>query len=354
MPHILLWKYKRAIEYIEHEDYKGAVKIYESLLREPILPSYMRSQIYNDLGLISYRINHFEKAEHFLIKAIYENILYPIPYWNLIRIVEPRIQKRYKFSIIISTYNRCDMLKRCIQSLRENSYFNLEIIVVADPCQDGTIGYLEAEASREDMVVVVNPVRIGHSKSLNKGVELATGDYIAFFNDDIITMPGWDLFLVLTIDNIEEAGCGDPLIIHPDGRVQSVGVHNLYRSTHFPWIGKVPFVDTSKVVDHYIKWFPEFQTSREIDYGYIPVMKRSCFDINGYVDERFERYFIDPDQGYRIQQSGYKNIYCPQSVLIHYELSKQDMDTHLEFAMRDKERFARKWKLYDVIPVQVI
>lgn len=342
-------EYERAVDCAERGKYVDALNIYEKLLTYPYTPSSIKAKVYNDMGVLSYNLDDTARAEHFLIKAIFEDILSTHSYWNLIRIVEGRIKEDYKFSIIISTYNRCSVLKRCIDSLRENSYFKLEIIIVADPCNDGTIEYLETEKASRDTVVVINDSRIGHSKSLNKGVRLATGDYVAFFNDDIVVMPGWDLFVVLTIDEHDDVGCGIPLVIYPDGKVQSAGEHVPYRSPIFHFIGQVPYVDTSPVAGKYIRDFLQFQVPREVDYGYIPVMKRGCFERNGLVDERFERYFIDPDQGYRIQQTGYKNIYCPTSVLIHYELSKRDdVDTIREIARMDMKRFADKWKLYDI------
>ena len=341
-------EYKKAITLAERGDYHHSIRIYEGILKAPDTPPSLRAKVYNDLGELSCVVRDFVRAEHLFMKAIFEDILLPSPYRNLIRIKEAELERKYRFSVIISTYNRCSVLERCVQSLRENSYFPLEIIMVADPCTDGTIEYLEQEMDSDDTVVVINEERIGHSRSINKGVRLATGDYITFFNDDMVVMPGWDLFVVLTVDKHREVGCGLPLVIHPDGKVQSAGQHNLYRSCNFDWIGKVPFVDTSPVVNNYIKNFPQFQIPREVDYGYVPVMKRECFDKVGFVDERFERYFIDPDQGYRIQQAGYKNVYCPVSVVIHYELSKNDMASHNDFARRDLKRFGDKWKLYSV------
>ncbi len=344
----LTYKYKKAVAFAEKGDYPQSIAIYESLLKSPDTPSSLRAMVYNDLGELSCVVEDFARAERLFMKAIFEDILLPSPYWNLIRIKESELERECRFSVIIPTYNRCSFLKVCVESLRKNSYFPLEIIMVADPCSDGTMEYLEQERDSDDTVVIINEDRIGPSESINKGVRLATGHYVSFLNDDMVVMPGWDLFVVLTIGKHKEVGCGVPLVIYPDGRVQSAGQHNPYRSCDFDWIGRVPFVDTSLVVNNYIRDFPQFQIPREVDYGYVPVMRRECFDKVGFVDERFERYFIDPDQGYRIQQAGYKNVYCPVSVVIHYELSKNDMASHNDFAKRDLKRFGDKWKLYSV------
>jgi GT2 family glycosyltransferase len=326
-----------------------AVRRYHDLLRMPSVFGPWRAKIYNDLGLISFWLGDLIHAEQFFVKAIFAYTLYTDAYKNLMQISAGKAAKRHKFSVIISTYNRCAYLKRCVESLRQNSFFPLEIIIVCDPSPDGTAGYVERERQNTDIIGLINETHIGHTKSLNKGARAATGNYICFLNDDVLVMPGWDLSIVATIDKDRTAGCGVSLIICPDGRVQSPGQHNPYLSFDHDWIGRVPFVDIAGVVGQSIEAFPQFQVPRECDYGYFPVMKRECLEKVGLVDEQFEHFFIDPDHGYRVQQWGYRNIYCPTSVMIHYELSKNDPVLLEKQFSADIVKFARKWRLYQLV-----
>jgi GT2 family glycosyltransferase len=310
-------------------------------------PNFDSAHVNTVLGSIAYEQGDMEKADGFIRTAIFSDLLCLDAYKELILINKLKVQKQYKFSMIIPTYNRCAELKRCVRSLRENSFFPVEIIVVSDPCSDGTIEYLEKEESEVGLIPIINETRIGMPKSANRGFRAATGNYVGYINDDAEVMPGWDLSIVVTMDNDLTAGCAAPLVIFPDGRVQSPGQYNPYKSTLYGFIGKAPFIDSTHVVQRHIKDFPEFQVPRECDYGYFPVMKRECFDKAGFFDEQYEHYFIDPDLGYKIQKAGYKTIYCPTSVFVHHELSKRDPLVLNKRFSADLPKFFAKWGLYE-------
>lgn len=342
--------YNKALSLAQQGQNKDALNIYKGLLLGPSISSSLKAKAYNDIGVISFSIGNSEKAEGFFMKAIFTDILFREAYTNLTQINALKIKgkKRYKFSIIISTYNRCPELQRCIKSIRENSFYPVEMIIITDPCNDGTIEYLKKEADKnEDIFAIITTEHLGSVKCINKGFSVATGDYICLLNDDIEVMPGWDLSVVATIDDDKMAGCGISLIIYPDGIVQSPGQHNHYGSTYFPWIGDVSFKDFSYAQGKSIEYSPEIQIPRACDYGYFPIMKKECFVKVGPADEQYEHYCVDPDFGYRIQAVGYKTIYCPASVIIHYDLSKKDIDLVGRRFKKDFERFVKKWGLYD-------
>jgi len=88
-------------------------------------------------------------------------------------------------STIISTYNRDKYLKRAIDSILNQTFKDLEIIVVDDSTDD-RIANIVSEFSKNDsrLVYVKNESRLGFIKSLNKGIEIAKGKYIARLDDD--------------------------------------------------------------------------------------------------------------------------------------------------------------------------
>jgi GT2 family glycosyltransferase len=341
--------YNRASELTKSGQINEALRLYGSLLSSQTLSNFIRSRVFNDLGKIAYSAGEVQKARLFLDKAIFSDALNEDSYRNLTSVNAKDVsnKKIFKFSVAITTYNRHLELKRCVDSIRRNSFYPAEIIIVCDPCNDGTIEYLEQEQGKGDVVVIINEYRAGAVKSWNKGLSAAAGNYICLLNDDMEVMPGWDLALVAAIDEDPEAGCGVPLVIYPDGTVQSPGQYNPYRSFTFPWIGRASYIDTAKVTGQHLINFPEFYFPRECDYGYAPVMKKECFEKVGLLDEQFEHYFIDPDLGYRVQQAGYKNIYCPTSVIMHYDLSKKDPELVRKRFEPDLNKFLAKWDLYD-------
>ncbi|MGD1860715.1 MAG: glycosyltransferase family 2 protein [Leptolyngbyaceae cyanobacterium] len=86
-----------------------------------------------------------------------------------------------KFSIVITTYNRLTFLKRAIDSAL-NQTVPCEIIVVDDASEDGTDSYVRSLGDR--VIYHRNQKNLNHAGSVNAGVEIATGDWIKFLDDD--------------------------------------------------------------------------------------------------------------------------------------------------------------------------
>jgi GT2 family glycosyltransferase len=86
-----------------------------------------------------------------------------------------------KFSIVITTFNRLEFLKRAIATCQAQTV-GCEIIVVDDCSSDGTAQYLKSLGNQ--VVYLRNPQNLGHSGSVNAGVAIATGDWIKFLDDD--------------------------------------------------------------------------------------------------------------------------------------------------------------------------
>jgi len=97
-------------------------------------------------------------------------------------------------TVIITTYNRADKLRtRSLPSILKQTYRNLEILVVGDGCSDDTA---EAVASFKDPRVTYVPLEgrpdydayggwaVAGTRALNKGLELAQGDFITHLDDD--------------------------------------------------------------------------------------------------------------------------------------------------------------------------
>jgi glycosyltransferase involved in cell wall biosynthesis len=111
------------------------------------------------------------------------------------RVDEP-IQKieTLKFSIVITTYNRLALLKRAIARALSQTV-PCEVVVVDDCSSDGTQAYVQQQcealvsAGDNRLIYHRNSTNLGHSKSVNAGVELATGDWIKPVDDDDYLAP---------------------------------------------------------------------------------------------------------------------------------------------------------------------
>lgn len=87
-----------------------------------------------------------------------------------------------KVSVIIPTYNRENLIERSIRSVLNQTYKNLEVIVVDDGSTDHTREIVES--IKDQRIIYHKQENGGAAKARNTGVSLATADYIAFHDSD--------------------------------------------------------------------------------------------------------------------------------------------------------------------------
>lgn len=106
-----------------------------------------------------------------------------------------------KFSILIPTWNNLPYLKLCVESIRKNSSFPHEIILHINEGNDGSVTWAETE----NIKFSFSEKNVGVCVALNEASKLATTDYIAFLNDDMYALPGWDRVLWKEIEGMRHA-----------------------------------------------------------------------------------------------------------------------------------------------------
>ena len=93
-------------------------------------------------------------------------------------------KKHNLISVIIPVYNVEKYINRCVNSIINQTYTNLEIILVDDGSSDESPTLCDALASSDSRVKVIHKKNEGVSKARNTGIENATGKYIAFIDGD--------------------------------------------------------------------------------------------------------------------------------------------------------------------------
>lgn len=95
-----------------------------------------------------------------------------------------------KISFIVPIYNVEPYLTRCINSLLNQTYENIEIILVNDCSPDNSKSIMESYSQKDSRVkCIFQPKNMGVSAARNKGLEAATGDWIAFCDGDDWYLP---------------------------------------------------------------------------------------------------------------------------------------------------------------------
>lgn len=87
-------------------------------------------------------------------------------------------------SIVLPVYNVEQYLERCLESVIHQTYRNLEIICINDGSTDSSLDICKAYAEKDSRIVIVDQENKGLAYVRNKGIELATGNYIAFIDSD--------------------------------------------------------------------------------------------------------------------------------------------------------------------------
>lgn len=104
--------------------------------------------------------------------------------------------KDRKISVIIPVYNVEKYLERCLFSITNNTYRNLEIICVNDGSSDHSLDILNRYKLKDQRILVIDKENGGVSSARNAGLDIASGDYIAFIDsDDWISLEYFSLLM---------------------------------------------------------------------------------------------------------------------------------------------------------------
>lgn len=89
-----------------------------------------------------------------------------------------------KVSVIIPIYNTEKYLADCLDSVLNQTYNNLEIILVNDGSTDSSLKICQEYSKKDSRIIVIDKTNAGVSNSRNKGIEKASGGYITFVDSD--------------------------------------------------------------------------------------------------------------------------------------------------------------------------
>lgn len=112
-------------------------------------------------------------------------------------------------SIIVAVYNIEEYVEKCVNSLLQQTYSNLEIILVDDGSKDSSGQICEKLATQDERVIVIHQTNGGLSAARNTGIGVAKGDYLAFVDgDDWVDTNMYELMMNAAVQfNAELVAC---------------------------------------------------------------------------------------------------------------------------------------------------
>src|SRR5687768_3217226 len=87
-------------------------------------------------------------------------------------------------SVVMATYNRASFLEACLRSILDQSYQNLECIVVDGASKDNSVEILTRMAAADPRLRFMSEPDKGEVFAMNKGIDMARGDILAFQASD--------------------------------------------------------------------------------------------------------------------------------------------------------------------------
>ena len=99
-----------------------------------------------------------------------------------------------KVSVVLPVYNVEPYLRDCMDSIVNQTLTDTEIICVNDGSPDNSLEILKEYASRDDRITVIDQENGGHAVATNRGIEMATGDYLFLMDsDDVLDLRALEL-----------------------------------------------------------------------------------------------------------------------------------------------------------------
>lgn len=247
-------------------------------------------------------------------------------------------------SINIITYNSQKYINDCLGSVLNQTYPNLETLIIDNASTDNTINYLKKIPEKLNLKIIFNKKNIGFSAGHNQGIKNSQGDFILCLNPDVALDKD---FVKKAIEAIQK----DDKIAAVQGKLLRWNTGNPI-SNNFNDYSISKMIDTSGLaifknrriinirqgqIDE--KRFEEIEEIFGAD-GAAPVYRRKALeDIkinNEYFDEDFFCYKEDVDLAWRLRLYGWKTIYQPNSIALHDRTSGES--TTLSYVGIIKER----------------
>ncbi len=209
-------------------------------------------------------------------------------------------------TIVLATYNRAPLLRKALASLvqlKTGGKFSYDILVVDDGSTDDTTAVVLAVSNTAIGVSItyVYQENLGPYSARNIGVEMAQGNWLAFFDDDQWAEPGWLAELYHSAQRVEAdcVGGGAVCLDLPESAPGELGPRARQLLNE-----RTP---GRKIRDRAVK---EYIASGNI------LIRRSVFNRVGTFDPGFYRGG-DTDLFWRIEQGAFRLVYAPNATIHH-------------------------------------
>jgi GT2 family glycosyltransferase len=237
-------------------------------------------------------------------------------------------------SIVIPNYNGKEHLRVCLESIRNQTYKDYEIILVDNNSKDDSIKFTE-ENFPEVRIVKLN-YNSGFAKAVNEGIKKSKGEYVLLLNNDTECESD---FLSEMISGFKSEETGSV----------ACKMLNFYDRSIIDNAGDFIKLRGSPYARGFQKKDSGQYEKEEYIFGACAgaaVYRKEVFEKAGYFDEDFFAYYEDVDMSFRMQIEGYKCFYNPKAVCYHKRGGTSGSMSGLETMLCEKNLVAVRLKNY--------
>jgi len=233
--------------------------------------------------------------------------------------------KKPKAVVIVINHNGRIWLRRCLSSVAKSDYPNLEVYLVDNGSQDGSIEY--ARGSFPSVKIIAYERNLGFPEAYNRAIDKVEADFVVLLNSDTEVLDHqWinRLVDVATRDLKTIAVACKMVSMDDHSRLDSVGGMGIPF-----WRG---FVDIGKEMLDRGQYDSDFEPFAFC--GGAALINRKMFQKIGRFDGKFFMYVEDADFSWRLRLLGYKVRLAPEARVAHY------------FSGTAHSKTIDEWKLY--------
>ncbi len=214
-------------------------------------------------------------------------------------------------SVVINTYNRAKSLRNTLRGLQQQTHSDFEVIVVKGPCTDDTDAVLaEFPGAR-----IADCPEVNISKSRNAGILAATGEVVAFIDDDAIPEPNWLRELLVPFDT-PTVGATGGLVYEPSGFDLQYKYSICDRTGGNSFEVMPPFDDFVRPGADPFVYLQGTNTA----------FRRTCLQAIGGFDEEYEYYLDEVEVCMRLIDHGFGVVPLNNAIVHHKYLASHLRD----------------------------
>ncbi len=240
--------------------------------------------------------------------------------------------------MVVVNWNRCDLLRACLDSLAKQDRAGVEIVLVDNGSSDGSADMAECEFDAKlKLKVIRSDVNLGFCAGNNRGIEASSGRLIALLNNDAVAAPNWVAELARVFESRRDIGmAASKILVYEDPtRIDKVG-HLIYPDGQNRGRG-------SGQVDR-----GQFDRPAEVLWpdGCAAMYRREMLDEIGGFDEDFFAYADDAELGLRARIAGWSCLYVPTAVVRHHRGSSLGLLSSRRLELIERNRVLLAFKLF--------